>query len=129
MTKEWGLHFLFSDGSLRFDVEVGRCGFCECCDSFWVFECLRFWFGKVIDVFLKKLKKKKHSNWLFMKLAIYIYIYIYIFFFCVRTHFCRFLCTFFTVILCGMNHSDKNKNRWWFQSIFHFKKKITQKSN
>ena len=34
-----------------------------------------------------------------MKLAIYIYIYIYIYF-VLELILCRFLCTFFTVILC-----------------------------
>ena len=33
MAKEMGLRFLFSDGSLRFDVEVRHDGFCEGYDS------------------------------------------------------------------------------------------------
>ena len=67
MTKEEGLHFFYSVMvAYGFDVEVGRCGFCKDYDSLGVFWYLRFWFGKVINVFfffleLKK-KKKKHSN-------------------------------------------------------------------
>ena len=34
-----------------FDIEVGRCEFCEGYDSLGVFGCLRFWFGKVINIF------------------------------------------------------------------------------
>ena len=52
------------------------------------FESLRFWFEKVIDVFLKKLKKKKHSNWLFIKLVI-------LYIFMLELILCRFLWTFF----------------------------------
>ena len=32
VTMEGSLRFLFSDGSLRFDVEVKSCGFHEDCD-------------------------------------------------------------------------------------------------
>ena len=34
-----------------FDIEVERCEFCEGYDSLGVFGCLRFWFGKVINIF------------------------------------------------------------------------------
>ena len=59
-----------------FDVEVERCGFCECFNSLWVFRCLGFWFGNVIYFVLElKKKKRKHYNWLFMKL-VFIYLFI-----------------------------------------------------
>ena len=47
-----------------FDVEVRHCRFCEGCDSLGVFGCLRFWFGKVINVFCFRTKEKgkKKSN-------------------------------------------------------------------
>ena len=48
----------------NFDVIVRYCGFCEGHDSLWVFRCLRFYFGKVINLFVLELR-----NWLFMKLA------------------------------------------------------------
>ena len=120
MTKEEGLHFFYSVMvAYGFDVEVGRCGFCKGCDSLWVFSCLRFWFGKSKIYFIlelkKKKKKRKHFNWLFMKLAFCFY------FVCVlELIICRFLCRFFIAILFGMSHSHKNKNQWWFQSIFCF---------
>ena len=50
----------------NFDVTVGHCGICEGHDSLWVFRCLRFYFGKVINVFVLELR-----NWLFMKLAFF----------------------------------------------------------
>ena len=60
MTKEGGLCFFYSvTVTYGFDVEIGRCGFCEDCDSLWVF-------GKIINVFCfrtkEKEKEKKHSN-------------------------------------------------------------------
>ena len=39
-----------------FDVEVKHCGFFEVCDSLWVFGCLGFWFGKVINEFCFRTK-------------------------------------------------------------------------
>ena len=48
-----------------FDIEVGCCRFCKGCDALWVFGCLRFWFGKVINV------------WSLL---------IFLLLFCVRTH-------------------------------------------
>ena len=45
-----------------FDVEVGCCGFCESCDLFCVFGCLRFWFKKVINVFCFRTKEKEKEK-------------------------------------------------------------------
>ena len=59
MTKEGSLCFLFSDGSLWFHVEVRHFGFCEGCNSFWVFRCLGIWFRKVINVFCFRTKEKE----------------------------------------------------------------------
>ena len=66
MAKEGGLRFYSVMVAYGFDVKVRHCGFCKDYDSLGVFWYLRFWFGKVINVFfffleLKK-KKKKHSN-------------------------------------------------------------------
>ena len=61
MSRLWprkGACFFYSlTVSYGFDVEVGRYGFCESYDSLWVFGCLRFWFGKVINVFCFKAKE------------------------------------------------------------------------
>ena len=45
-----------------FDVEVRHCKFCECYDSLGVFWCLRFWFGKVINVFYFRTKEKEKET-------------------------------------------------------------------
>ena len=45
-----------------FDVEIRCCGFCEDCDSLWVFGSLRFCFGKVINVFCFRTKEKGGKN-------------------------------------------------------------------
>ena len=53
MTKERGLCFFYSvTVTYGFDVEIGRCGFCEDCDSLWVF-------GKIINVFCFRTKEKE----------------------------------------------------------------------
>ena len=45
-----------------FDVEVRHCRFCEGYDSLEVFGCLRFWFGKVINVFYFRTKEKEKET-------------------------------------------------------------------
>ena len=45
-----------------FDVEVRHCRFCEAYDSLGVFRCLRFWFGKVINVFYFRTKEKEKEK-------------------------------------------------------------------
>ena len=45
-----------------FDVEVRHCRFCEYYDSLGVFGCLRFWFGKVINVFFRTKEKEKEKE-------------------------------------------------------------------
>ena len=59
MTKEGGLLFYLVIVAYSFDVDVKHCRFCEGYDSLGVFGCLRFWFGKVINIFFLELKKKK----------------------------------------------------------------------
>ena len=60
--QERGLAFFYSmTVAYSFDVEVGCGGFCESCDSLWVFGCLGFWFGKVINVFCLRTKKKNET--------------------------------------------------------------------
>ena len=104
-----------------FYVEIGHYGFCEGFDSLWIFGCLRFWFGKVINIFWfwtkDKAKKKKKKTFFFI---IYEVNFIYLFYFVLEFIICWFLCRSFTNILCGMSHNDKNKNRWWFQSVLLF---------
>ena len=62
MTKEEGLYFYSMTIAYNFDVEVERYEFCEGCDLLWVFGCLGFWFGKVINVFYFITKGKKKKN-------------------------------------------------------------------
>ena len=45
-----------------FDVEVKRFGFYEGCDLLWVFGCLGFWFGKIINVFCFRTKEKEKET-------------------------------------------------------------------
>ena len=45
-----------------FDVEVGCCEFCEGYDLLWVFGCLGFWFGKVINIFCFRTKEKEKEK-------------------------------------------------------------------
>ena len=45
-----------------FDVKVRRCGFCEGSNSLWVFTCLGFWFGKVINVFCFRIREKEKET-------------------------------------------------------------------
>ena len=45
-----------------FDVQIERCGFCESCDSLWVFGFLGFWFGKVINVFCFRTQEKEKET-------------------------------------------------------------------
>ena len=45
-----------------FDVEVRHCRFRESYDLLGVFECLRFWFGKVINVFYFRTKEKEKET-------------------------------------------------------------------
>ena len=47
-----------------FDVEVRHYRFCEGYDLLGVFGCLRFWFGKVINVFY--FRTKENELFLFM---------------------------------------------------------------
>ena len=51
MAKEGGLRFYSVMVAYGFDVEVRHCGFCKDYDSLGVFGSLRFWFGKVINIF------------------------------------------------------------------------------
>ena len=48
-----------------FDVEVRHCRFCEDYDFLGVFGCLRFWFGKVINVFYFRTKEKEKEKEIF----------------------------------------------------------------
>ena len=59
-----------------FDVEVRHYRFCEGYDSLGVFGCLRFWFGKVINVFYFRTKEKE----------------LFLFMFLLEFIICRFLC-------------------------------------
>ena len=59
-----------------FDVEFRHCKFCEGYDSLEVFGCLRFWFGKVINVFYFRTKEKEKETF---KLIIYEVIYFFFF--------------------------------------------------
>ena len=34
-----------------FDIDVRYCEFCKCCDWLWVFGCVGFWCGKVVNIF------------------------------------------------------------------------------
>ena len=45
-----------------FDVEVRHCRFCEGYDSIGFFGCLRFWLGKVINVFYFRTKEKEKET-------------------------------------------------------------------
>ena len=45
-----------------FDVEVKHCRFYEGYDSFGVFGCLRFWFGKAINVFYFRTTEKEKEK-------------------------------------------------------------------
>ena len=45
-----------------FDIEVRHCRFCEGYDSLRVFGCLKFWFGKVINVFYFRTKEKEKET-------------------------------------------------------------------
>ena len=45
-----------------FDVEVRHYRFCESYDSLGIFGCLRFWFGKVINVFYFRIKEKEKEK-------------------------------------------------------------------
>ena len=45
-----------------FDIEVGRCEFCEGYDLLGVFECLRFWFRKVINEFYFRTNEKEKET-------------------------------------------------------------------
>ena len=81
-----------------FDVEVRHCKFCEDFDSFRVsgcFEILVWESYKYIFLELKKMKKK-HSNWLFMKLAIFFFNFVLEFIIC------RSLCKFILLLFCAV---------------------------
>ena len=45
-----------------FDVKVRHCRFCEGYDSLGVFECLRFWFRKVINEFYFRTNEKEKET-------------------------------------------------------------------
>ena len=45
-----------------FDVEVRHCRLCQGYDSLGVFRCLRFWFGKVMNVFYFRIKENEKET-------------------------------------------------------------------
>ena len=114
--RTWACIFYSVTVAYNFDVTVSYCGFCEGHDSLWVFRCLRFYFGKVITLFVLELR-----NWLFMKLA---FIFFSFFIFELEIIICRILCrSFYCYFVQYEPYSDKNKNQWWFHSTFYFFKK------
>ena len=73
-----------------FDVEVERFGFYKGCDLLWVFGCLGFWFGKIINVFYFRTKEKEKETFYLI-----IYEISFFLFFILELIMCRFLCKFF----------------------------------
>ena len=62
MTKEGGLLFYLVIVAYSFDIEVKHCRFCKGYNSLGVFVCLRFWFGKVVNVFHFRTKEKEKET-------------------------------------------------------------------
>ena len=62
MTKEGACVFNSMTVAYGFDVEVKHCRFYEDYDSFGVFGCLRFWFGKAINVFYFRTTEKEKEK-------------------------------------------------------------------
>ena len=174
MTKKGGLHFLFSDGSLRvwcwsqtlwilcmlwfaLSLLVFELLVCESYKCIFFFYKIENFYSNLIYVYIHvklplgnlnpdpcpphltsiytcgvitaprvragvvfcfRTKEKETFLLIFYKVSYSFFIFV------LKLILCRFLYTFFTVILCGMSHNDKNKNWWWFQSIITFKKKL-----
>ena len=119
MTKEVGLHFLFSDGSLQFWCYsrtlwiLWRSWFAL---SFWVFGILVWESHKCICFRTKELIIYEISFFFFS-----------FFIFELEIIICRILCrSFYCYFVQYKPYSDKNKNQWWFQSTFYFFKKDTE---
>ena len=59
---------------------------------------------RTVVVFCFRTKEKETFLFIFYKVSYSFFIFV------LKLVLCRFLYTFFTVILCGISHNDKNKN-------------------
>ena len=70
-----------------FDVEVRHCRLCQGYDSLGVFRCLRFWFGKVINVFYFRTKEKETFELIIYEVSFFFFLFNFVLEFII----CRFL--------------------------------------